>query len=460
MSTHDPRDLSADALILPLSEDERVLSGLLDVGASAVVAQLREYPEDREIRLTSAGMLPVRFLLHLSLPKSGVKGRALIRERLAECFHHARVLALRDLALPIALFAEATDDFAELVEAIWDGWNEDATDVMRLRLLTDENDLRSEYLRRFIQRRRGRSNADHQDKGMGISAGNLEGVLRPVLPAGVDLEQGLERLLEDYRDRRPLDDAFGLLNGPMSRAFAASLDPGEGLEDLPGILRILGPSLVQRLPWELLRDGSTFLGERFVFPRGTSFFVLGGREIEKSASFRLEILADEKQQSGLTQELHNLLHRGGASLDEGRSEEGQRSIVYASGVENWEQLLSDENPPGGELVFLERASEFEESVDAEELAGRLLARGFQRVLSPMAAFRDPREARIFRMAFFEQYFRGHGAGGALRYAQRALLEAFGLHSGWFLYRIFGQAEDRTYSTQSSLRKGMDLSRIY
>jgi hypothetical protein len=218
--------------------------------------------------------------------------------------------------------------------------------------------------------------------------------------------------------------------------------------------------LVQRLPWELLRDGSTFLGERFVFPRGTSFFVLGGREIEKSASFRLEILADEKQQSGLTQELHNLLHRGGASLDEGRSEEGQRSIVYASGVENWEQLLSDENPPGGELVFLERASEFEESVDAEELAGRLLARGFQRVLSPMAAFRDPREARIFRMAFFEQYFRGHGAGGALRYAQRALLEAFGLHSGWFLYRIFGQAEDRTYSTQSSLRKGMDLSRIY
>ena len=98
--------------------------------------------------------------------------------------------------------------------------------------------------------------------------------------------------------------------------------------------------------------------------------------------------------------------------------------------------------------------------DAEELAGRLLARGFQRVLSPMAAFRDPREARIFRMAFFEQYFRGHGAGGALRYAQRALLEAFGLHSGWFLYRIFGQAEDRTYSTQSSLRKGMDLSRIY
>ncbi len=460
VALRDPREVSAEALVLPWRGDEGILPSLLEEGAAGVLAQLREYPEDRDIRLTSAGMLPLRFLLHLTLPARGGASKDLLRKRLGDTFRHARVLALRDLAFPIGQFADAGEDFAELVEALWESWSEEGEGGIRLRILVEEDDLRAEYLRRFLQRRRGAAAAPRQDSGREIAAGNLEGALRPVLPAGLDLEQALERLLEDYRDGRPLDDALALLSAPMSKAFTGALDPGEELEDLPGILRILGSGLLQRLPWELLRDGSTFLGERFIFPRGSSFFVLGGRAQSGDGAYCIEVRAEEERRSGLHQELRNLLHRGGAELKEDDQGDSVHKVFYAEGLDAWERLLAEDGGEGGDLIFLEKPNEWEEPVDAEDFAGRLLARGYRRVLSPLAAFRDAREARIFRMAFFEQYFRGHGAGGALRYAQRALLEAFGIHSGWFLYRIFGQAEDRTYATRSSIRKGMDLTKIF
>jgi hypothetical protein len=460
VSSREPSNVSADALVLPWRGDEGILSSLLEESAPSVLAQLKEYPEDRDLRLTSAGMLPLRFLLHLSLPARGSAGKELLRSRMGELFQHARVLALRELAFPIGQFADAGEDFPVLVEALWESWKEEGEENIHLKLLVDDQDLRAEYLRRFLQRRRGASAAPAKDRSRENLTGSVEGALRPVLPAGLDLEQALERLLEDYREGRPLDDALALLNGPMSKAFAGALEPGEELDDLPGVLRVLGAGLMQRLPWELLKDGSTFLGERFLFPRGSSFYVLGGRNQVADTSYHIEVFADENRRGALTQEIRNLLHRGGATLEESKSEKEAHSVFCASGLEAWENLLADENLLGGEMIFLEKANDWEEPVDAEELAGRFLARGFRRVLSPMAAFRDPREARIFRMAFFEQYFRGHGAGGALRYAQRALLEAFGIHSGWFLYRIFGQAEDRTYATRSSIRKGMDLSKIF
>ncbi len=460
VSSRELSDVSADALVLPWRGDVGVLPTLLEEGAPAVLAQLREYPEDRDLRLTSAGMLSVRFLLHLSLPVRGAAGKELLRKRMGELFQHARVLALRELAFPIGQFADAGEDFTVLVEALWESWQEEGEESIRLKLLVDDQDLRAEYLRRFLQRRRGASAAPSKDRPREVLSGSVEGALRPVLPSGLDLEQALERLLEDYREGRPLGDALGLLSGPMTKAFAGALEPGEDMEDLPGVLRILGSGLLQRLPWELLRDGSTFLGERFLFPRGSSFYVLGGRNQVADTSYCIEVYADENRRGALSQELRNLLHRGGAILGEGEAGKEAHTVFCASGLEAWENLLAQEKVRGGEMIFLEKTNEWEEPVDVEELAGRFLARGFRRVLSPMAAFRDPREERLFRMAFFEQYFRGHGAGGALRYAQRALLEAFGIHSGWFLYRIFGQAEDRTYATRSSIRKGMVLPKIF
>ena len=75
VSSRELSDVSADALVLPWRGDVGVLPTLLEEGAPAVLAQLREYPEDRDLRLTSAGMLSVRFLLHLSLPVRGAAGK-------------------------------------------------------------------------------------------------------------------------------------------------------------------------------------------------------------------------------------------------------------------------------------------------------------------------------------------------------------------------------------------------
>jgi len=450
----DAREAVADALLLPWWGETSHLEALLGPSAPGVIAQVREYPSGRGIRLSSAGMLPQRFLLHLSLPQQPSERSGLLRERIGESFRHAKVLNLRDLAIPMKLFADLALDFSDLAELIWNAWREDAGDSMRLRLLVDPGDLRGEYLRRFLGRRRG-SELSGKNPRPKILEGRLEGAIRPVLPRGLDMDQALERLLEDYHDARPLDDAMGALAGPMKRAFRASLDPGEVLEDLPGILRVLGSGTIQRLPWELLREGTTFLGERFVFPRGTSFFVLGGRSAEGQA-YEIKVFSGEERGGSLSQELRNLLHRAGGRPAEVKDGPSPR-IVCITGREGLGNFLDAEDSQGGELLFIELPEEWQDAMDMEELSGRFLARGFRRVLSPLASFRDPREARIFRMAFFEQYFRGHGAGGALRYAQRSLLEAFGIHSGWFLYRIFGQAEDRTYSTRSSIRRGMDLS---
>ena len=57
VSSRELSNVSADALVLPWRGDEGILPSLLEEGAPGVLAQLREYPEDRRLRLTSAGML-------------------------------------------------------------------------------------------------------------------------------------------------------------------------------------------------------------------------------------------------------------------------------------------------------------------------------------------------------------------------------------------------------------------
>ena len=221
---------------------------LLGGAAPGVLEELREYPEGRELRMSSAGTLPARFILHLDFPSDRPADGDLLLRRFQESFAHARVLGLRELALPLDAFAAVAEDFRKLADAIWEAWNRETDSRLRVRVLAPEGDLRREYMGRFLQRRKAMS----FDAGelRTLRAGESEAVIMPRPGRALDLEQCVDRLIEDYRERRELDEAMGALERPMTEALASALEPGERLDELPRILRILGPTQVQRLPWQ------------------------------------------------------------------------------------------------------------------------------------------------------------------------------------------------------------------
>jgi len=468
VSTQRPTDVRVDASILPWrpGDREREATGILGKAGGAVLVEIDDYRGERDVMLTSGGFLPSRFLFHLTLPEEGKVDPEILEERFRDCLFQAGVLGLGELAIPIVEFSPFVEDFSELVEAVWKACREflgRERGPRRVLFLVEDRDLRGQYLRHFF----GRKQAEERKWSAGDSAPGAiptpasqtpsEAILRrregeeKVLSLDVAetdaLTGALQSLLVDYSQGRSLDPTLCGLTPPMRQALDRSVSRQGEPSELPTRLRILGSDLVLKLPWELLRLGHGYLGEEHLLTRGTNFLHFQKERRRTSpqpfqVSFRVTGSPDAARR--LAEELQSLSERRQLGLSWGKEEGASARLVHCLGRKAAESLL-DEMPLSCELVFLELepGEDWRESsgIATEECARQLVAHGCRRVLAPLAGFRSDRERFAFRTTFYERLLSGASVGDALHYAQRVAMEAFGTHSGWWLYRIFGQTDE-------------------
>jgi hypothetical protein len=234
-------------------------------------------------------------------------------------------------------------------------------------------------------------------------------------------------------------------SGALLRDLAELLDEelrqaGGSFELLPERIRLLGPAPTLHLPWELVPTPAGALGEDRLLVRGTNFLHFsrrGGRPPEKSRRLALTMLGDAGPRRGRCGELESLAL--GQDLEINWHDEASR-LIHALGTDSLEPLLAGKGGPR-EMLFLEAAGPTDgESAALDELALQLLSKGCRRVLAPLAPFTDDKERQGFLSAFYGRIFGGESVGEALLRAQQLHRARFGERSGWFFYRIFGQAD--------------------
>ena len=429
-------DFESDALLLPWQEDGELLDRILGEETGSILQEALAYPVDRSVRLTSPGGFSSRFLFHLSTSQE-----LSMLESLKEGFRQARLLGLRELALPLEEFSSPETSFPQLLGELQEAWKASAGAGQTLHLMARRGELWARYLQeQSISLEVPADPFPGKSDEIPFPGQKREAVLRPRLSSGLDPEEALCRLLGDYRNGKSLDASMKALRGGMLHSLSSSMEEWRGYS-LPAVLRILGSSPVLRLPWELLRDGDRYLGENRILPRGSSFYMLGQREPGPDLPWEISLYCSDERRDALEGELYNLLLRSGARRVSAKSREERRRMVYLSGTRALEEFFSKEERCAGDLAFVDDVTEDWED-PLEEAAGQILARGYRSVLAPLAPFRDRREGKLYHMALFENYFRSASLERGFSLAQKAMIEAFGSDSGWFLYRVFGQVDER------------------
>jgi O-acetyl-ADP-ribose deacetylase (regulator of RNase III) len=470
ISTKLPEEVESDALLLPWRGGEELeeAGGILQKAGPDVLEEILEYRGEREVMLTSAGDLPMRFLFHLTMPAEGKASLDILEERFRDCLFQAGVLGIREIAIPLLEYSSFVDSFSELVATVWRSCSEFVArerGPKRVLFLIQDRDLRGQYLRHFFNRKL----AESEGWGMMDSSKQPVATIRPPglpRPLGADYSQFetekvfspeladpeglgviLDELLREYSEDRNYDVTLERMLPPMRSAFRHCIGGKEALHDLPSRLRVLGADSVLRLPWELIHERGTFIGEDHLFTRGTNFlhFNKDNRPFKggtPNVSFRVAGGADAAREVGA--EITELTERAQPELKWSEESEAEIRMLHCMGEDTARALLEQETP-AYEIAFIDLesgdcvAGEPEGSLD--ELARSLLASGCRRVLVPLARFRKRQERQIYRRAFYDRLLSGAKAGEAHRYAQRALMEAFGAYSGWWLYRIFGQTDE-------------------
>lgn len=496
MSTQAPELLAVDALVLPWTapDSEHPACSVRLQAGDAVEQEIGEYRGEREVMLTSAGCLPARFLFHLTMPGADKTELGLVEDRLRDCFFQAGVLGIQDIAITLQDFSVHVDSFADLVSRTWETCREFMArerGPRRLLLLVDDRDLRGQYLRHFLDRKEEEDrNWERMDGAAAVPnalAGksgslpnldaprrqsNAEQVLWLELPevaadgraAELVLEEALDDLLADYRAGRALAGSLARLSPAMTAALENCLSDRKAEDSLlDKRLRMLGSPLVMRLPWELLRtdDESLFLGEEHLFTRGTNFLHFRRRGGKQAAAdshrVSLRVMGELPHAQSLSCSVQELVISKELEVDWGTPETADARLVHCLNAGALDRLCLDEDV-ACELVFAD-LSPGEEGPEAESLvetAHKLLARGCRHVLAPLAPFRSSGERDAFRNAFYERLLAGATAGSALHYGQRVLMEAYGIESGWWLYRLHGQTDTALIPHSGRTRETMTL----
>ncbi len=474
LSTQQAFELRVDALVLPWSglDSPRQPSAAHRAAGEGVLAEIAEYGGEREVMLTSAGALPQRFLFHLSLPAEEPVDLAVLEDRFRECLFQAGLLGLREVAISILDFSPYVESFSELVTRVWATSREFLSrerGPRRLLFLVDDRDLRGQYLRHFLDRKQledrrweaeepvlatplppgARTPLPRPLRAPGLSTEQVLSLeLSEVLPAPELMEAALEALLADYREGRDASESRLRLIGPMAAAFTAGLALRGGDEALAERLRVLGSSVVLRLPWELLpgqREG-LFLGETHLFTRGTNFLHFRRRNLRPETDglrTSLRVVGESGAARRLAQGIQELVETKGLDVYWSTEQEASARLIHCLDAAALDSLLA-EGRPDCELVVLDLAPGGGEDPTGPdrlgERAGELLAHGCRHVLVPLAPFREVGERDAFRAALYERLLAGATVGEALQYAQRVLMESHGMDSGWWLYRLFGQTD--------------------
>ncbi len=479
MCTQAPETLGVDALVVPWAspESEHGESSVLTLAGQSVRNEIFEYHGEREVMLTSGGLLPSRFLFHLTMPDEGVADLRILEDRFRDCFFQAGVLGIKELAISLPDFTAHVDSFPDLVARIWETSREFLArerGPSRLIYLVDDRDLRGQYVRHFLDRKEEEDRKWERLDGGRVApaavtedkptASLLDTPLRKLrteqvlnLDLGADgndptmaeagLEAALDALIEDYQAGRALAGRLELLGPPMSQALADSLAKGKGEPQALGErLRVLGNPLVMRLPWELLQSEGELLhlGEEHLFTRGTNFlhFRRSGRSpASDSRNVSLRVMGETPAAQALAGGIQELVIMRELDLLWCTADEAAARLVHCLNAGALESLLREEDP-ACELVFadLPPCEEPEGGANLGEIARELLARGCRHVLVPLAPFRSSSERDTFRGAFYERLLSGASPGESLQYSQRVLMETFGTGSGWWLYRLYGQTD--------------------
>ncbi len=479
MCTEAPETLEVDALVLPWSghESEYGESSVMSSAGQSVRNEIDEYNGEREVMLTSGGLLPVRFLFHLTLPESGAADLRTIEDRFRDCFFQAGVLGIQELAISLPDFTAHVDSFADLVARIWETSREFlARDrgPRRLILLIDDRDLRGQYLRHFLDRKEEEDRQWERLDGARVTTvtkveakppASLLDTPRRTLkteqvlnldPVGIsddphtaeqELAEALDALLEDYQAGRTLAGNLDRLSPAMSSALAGSLSSGSASpRPLGDRLRVLGNPLAMRLPWELLqeKDGLLYLGEGHLFTRGTNFLHFRRHGKAQPTDLRkvsLRVMGETPSAQSLSGSIQELVILRELDLLWSTESEAAARLVHCLDAGALEALRAEEDP-ACELVFADLPPG-ESPACADEIgetARHLLAQGCRHVLAPLAPFRSSSERDAFRAAFYERLLAGATPGESLQYAQRVLMETFGMGCGWWLYRLYGQTD--------------------
>ena len=472
ISTLLPREVESDALLLPWregGEEAEHLTGLAVDAGPAVLDEIRDYRGEREVMLTSSGTLPVRFLFHLTLPADGKAGIDMLEERFRDCLFQAGVLGMKEIAIPLLEFSSYVESFSDLVATVWRSCREFVArerGPKKVLFLIQDRDLRGQYLRHFLNRKLAESEgwgmldssrrhpiatiraAGGAEKfALNYAQFEAEKVLSIELSDPTGARAILDELLVEYGESRNFDLTLEKLLPQMRSAFRRALAESSEIPDLPPRLRVIGTDEALRLPWELMHERGTFLGESHLFTRGTNFLHFNKDRRERAqggprVSFRVAGSTEAARE--VVGEIGELVEASQPGLKWAEEPEADIRLLHCIG-EVTARRLSEQESPACELAFLDLESGDSYAGDLEcsmeEIARTLLAGGCRRVIAPLARFRKRQERQVYRRAFYDRLIAGAKVGDAHQYAQRALMEAFGAYSGWWLYRIFGQTDE-------------------